>query len=211
MALSLGTFVGLEIWHFSTNPTLTQINAYFRERMEFPAVTICNLNQVKSSILNCTDKNFMYDFFYKTSEVHSILLRAKKLSTAAQINGSEVWDCVQKHSHQLPDFLVLCVWKNKMYNCSDIFRPVITKTGICYTFNGNKTSQIEVRNGQSSDHGLRVFVNIEQHNYFFASTIQAGIKVRMITSSLLLPVRMITSSPPNKHTILCPSQHPKVK
>ena len=172
------TFVILEFIHLSTNPTITVFTTIIKDNIDFPAVTVCNLNQVKNSILNCLSEDDDDEFsrvFYALSELSIILQQhGVQYSQRGSIPGHLLHQCALNHSHQLDDMLTYCHFKQELVACSDIFTPTMTEYGICYTFNDGGEKRIEAV-GEGS--GLRFFVNIEQAKYFFASTIRAGVKV----------------------------------
>lgn len=45
-------------------------------------------------------------------------------------------------SIRLSDSLKDCEWRNKNMNCKDLFRPILTEDGICFTFNSLNSRDI---------------------------------------------------------------------
>ncbi|XP_076071766.1 acid-sensing ion channel 1A-like isoform X1 [Mytilus galloprovincialis] len=176
-ASGLFIFVILEFLHLSHNPTITSFTTSIQETIDFPAVTVCNLNQVKSSVLECfseKDKLEASKTFYALSELSIILEHFGLRSTQTPIPGDVLYSCARNHSHQIGDMIRYCHFKQELIDCKDIFTPIMTELGVCYTFNKD-AKMVAESVGETA--GLRFFVNIQQDLYFFSSTIQTGVKV----------------------------------
>lgn len=138
---------------------------------------MCNLNQVKSSVLECfseKDKLEASKTFYALSELSIILEHFGLRSTQTPIPGDVLYSCARNHSHQIGDMIRYCHFKQELIDCKDIFTPIMTELGVCYTFNKD-AKMVAESVGETA--GLRFFVNIQQDLYFFSSTIQTGVKV----------------------------------
>ncbi|KAL1130905.1 hypothetical protein AAG570_012146 [Ranatra chinensis] len=120
----------------SLAPTTTQLSAF-----PFPAVTICNMNNVRksnvASILKLhasrgktVDKYLIEDFCEKDDEFDF---------TDSDKNITASWDYIKKLmievSQPCHEMLVYCQWYSTKYECSDIFNPALTDEGMCCTFN----------------------------------------------------------------------------
>lgn len=179
MASTLIVMLYLQFSKYAKRPILTKVNAAFHKEVDFPAVTICNLNMFHRSIVNCTgphNANFMFNLFKQLSDV-ALLKRIMSVSSMrAPMPGGVLRKCALEYSNKLKELLVACLWEGMLKQCSDIFQKTITEYGVCYTFNKNNLSR-ESTGSTGAGSGLRVFVNINQDDYFFSRTIQAGIKV----------------------------------
>lgn len=43
---------------------------------------------------------------------------------------------LQEMAPPFEELFLMCIWRGKYVNCSDLFEPTLTERGICYTFNG---------------------------------------------------------------------------
>lgn len=180
MATTLIGMLYIQFSNYAKNPTLTKINAAFHKELDFPAVTICNLNMFQRSIVNCTghqNADYMFDLFKQLSDVATLEHIISMNQVRGSLSGEILRKCAIEYSNKLEDLLVLCLWDGMLKNCSAIFQMTITEYGICYTFKNDTGSPVSTESiGANS--GLRVLVDIKQDDYFFSRTIQAGIKVQ---------------------------------
>ena len=79
-------------------------------------------------------------------------------------------------SHRIEDMLFECTWRSLEKCSADNFTMVITDWGICYTFNNNPLTALQVRQ-PGSHNGLSLRLNIEQYEYTFGENTGAGLKV----------------------------------
>lgn len=181
MASALIAMMYMQFSKYAQNPILTKINALFNKELDFPAVTICNLNMFNRNIVNCTghqNVDFMFDLFKQMSNV-AILTRAKPWSQKSKLlSGQVLRKCALDYSNELEKMLTFCVWEGMVKNCSDIFQMTLTDYGMCYTFNKSNVSRVSTES-TGADSGLRVLVDIKQDDYFFSRNLQAGIKVNI--------------------------------
>ncbi|XP_074652905.1 acid-sensing ion channel 2-like [Tubulanus polymorphus] len=162
---------------YMRKPVSTKITIEYESPMEFPAVTICNLNTLRKSYLmsdpvlriiaeNPPTPNFKVQYDNATLQA----FKNYKYETILREGG-----------HLLNKFMFQCYWLNRKINCSDYFDDVLTSYGRCYTFNSRKYVQ---RNGKplevttsGSDQGLWVRINVQQYENAISSGASAGIKV----------------------------------
>ncbi|XP_069130138.1 acid-sensing ion channel 4-like [Argopecten irradians] len=169
-SLCIFTYIELSIYFRFETSTHTYISV--RGEMEFPAVTICNANQVKNSIINCSDMEYLV---YRQSELsNSVNLSIPRHTNASTISGDEILECVRAHSHDLEMFR-MCYWEGRRVECNSIFEVSLTSMGTCFTFNGELPQKKSRMHGTFG--GLRVVLDIQQQQYFFPSKLQSGITV----------------------------------
>ncbi|XP_040164851.1 pickpocket protein 28-like [Anopheles arabiensis] len=110
----------------------------------FPAVTICPVTKVKSKVLNfttiyqhlvhggnVTDED--YDRFLAMIQVCDFSFN--KYLVKQQFDDNLV-HLLQEMAPPFEELFLMCIWRGKYVNCSDLFEPTLTERGICYTFNG---------------------------------------------------------------------------
>ncbi|CAO1385548.1 unnamed protein product [Diamesa serratosioi] len=110
------------------NPVGTNI-----KDIPYPAVTICNMNQVKKSFADS-----LYEDRDK-SILDSICSQGDKMNNTGSAQAEGRWSYVREflvNSSQSCDAMLLqCKFGKILMNCSDIFRTVLTDEGLCCTFN----------------------------------------------------------------------------
>uniref|UniRef100_A0A182MR04 Pickpocket n=1 Tax=Anopheles culicifacies TaxID=139723 RepID=A0A182MR04_9DIPT len=111
----------------------------------FPAITICPITKVKSSVLNFTavyqrvkedGRNVTedeYDRFLAMIQVCDFSFNKYLPNQSFDDNLVHV---LQDMAIPFEEMFITCVWRNKYSPCKDLFKPTLTERGICYTFNG---------------------------------------------------------------------------
>jgi acid-sensing ion channel 3 len=184
MAIALSVVLYRSFKRFSEYPTVTSMNAIFHEELEFPAVTICNHNMYRSSIVNCSHYD-VYKYFNLDTVFHEIsgvsiledLLVPPGRTREEDIPGSVLRKCALEYSHKLEDMFVLCLWRGTRVPCKDLFIQIETSMGMCFKFNSN-TSSVRFSKTSGDQSGLQVLINIQQTEYFYSQNTHVGIKVR---------------------------------
>ncbi|XP_060064422.1 acid-sensing ion channel 4-A-like [Ylistrum balloti] len=172
MPAGLCTFTYLELRIYFQFETRTSTSVLMKNEIEVPAITICNANQVKSSILNCADMEYL--IFYLSELSKSVTLPVSYPVNVSAISADDIFRCVREHSHDL-DMFQSCFVGGRLVNCSHIFKPSLTLMGMCFTFNGVLPQRKTQMHGYMG--GLRVVIDIEQDLYFFPEKMLSGIKV----------------------------------
>ncbi|XP_041357771.1 acid-sensing ion channel 1-like [Gigantopelta aegis] len=179
MAMGLGVMMFQQFIRLSAWPTITDLQAKFSDNLDFPAVTICNLNQFyKDRVPNST---IIRKLIFKLSQLETLIdLNTSNIDDDHDddhdMPGDDVRDFALNAAHRLEEMLRICFWRSQEVNCSDVFSKTITTFGVCYTFNGN-ASNVRSCGNPGPLGGLRVIVNIQQPQYSFSKTFQSGIKV----------------------------------
>jgi hypothetical protein len=164
--------------------TVTQISADNKNHIDFPAVTICNMNMVKRSIVKCNNNGSEYSKldklflnFGETLVIKRILIKMLGSITGEFPTGEQMLHCLMEYSNTVEEMLPICTWKGRHEPCQRLFKATLTEMGVCFTFNGEDNERLQT-SYSGSDGGLGVFIDIQQANYFYSATVQAGIKVR---------------------------------
>ena len=117
-------------------PVTTKTTLEFEEEPEFPAVTICNFNMLRKSIVE--RNNF--------TEVTDLALMSKAGITANDTDidwnpykDLDVFQIYRQGGHQIEDMIISCAWKGKRCNYQN-FTPILTSMGLCHTFNSGEAT-----------------------------------------------------------------------
>lgn len=138
VCLCAAYFIAIVYAKWSASPVILTLSGRAIEitSIPFPAVTICNMNQARRSVVET--------FADGSDEVQ--LLRAvcrrdpnMTRSDRAESNSTE-WPVFRRFllrvSHSCRDMLLYCRYGTKQYRCGHLFRTVLTDEGMCCTFNG---------------------------------------------------------------------------
>ncbi|XP_072039738.1 acid-sensing ion channel 1C-like [Amphiura filiformis] len=147
----------------------------YADNLTFPAVTICNYNQFRKSAV---ENRFIESLRILYSPTPPD--QGDYVENIINETGYDVVDTVLTGAHQIKDMLVNCSWRISKPCGVDNFTQVITDWGVCYTFNdpGNLSDALVV-NHVGNQNGLRLRLNIEQHEYVYRDDIAAGIKIHI--------------------------------
>lgn len=114
-------------------PVTTKTTLEYEKEPAFPAVTICNFNMLRKSIVE--KNNFQ--------EVTDQALRSK---AGIKVNDTIDWspykdinvlEIYRKGGHQIRDMILECSWKGERCSYQN-FTPILTSMGLCHTFNSGK-------------------------------------------------------------------------
>ncbi|XP_026730129.1 sodium channel protein Nach-like isoform X2 [Trichoplusia ni] len=141
---------------YAKNPIVTVIESTQGAIWDvpFPAVTVCDLNIVsKRAARQLADnltlpENVTADFIYGTFRLVPLLYSTffaepeekehlKTLQNVLDDNNITIEALVLKLSPAATcnNLIQRCMWKNAIYRCEDIFKPIFTLLSLCCTFN----------------------------------------------------------------------------
>ena len=148
--------------------------------VNFPAVTICNLNLFKRSLIEQENQlvinitRTLHPTYFVPSPLN--LADPRDLELTKGFNFAKIYDRIKINSL---DVFGGCHFNTIQLRCSDYIEPVITNIGECATFNNRNitkrfnnitTSRAGVANG------LRLHLSVAHFEYF-SGTLAAGFKV----------------------------------
>ena len=182
MAIACLQGIAQSIIHYVSIPASTTVHTQHVNRLQFPAVTICNLNGLQNKYLE--ENNLTYAV---TSAVYQDLTNDDKYGQQCKaqvesfLNPVDVItleEVIKKGSHPLSEFVVGCRFLGQPCNFSSMFIEYPTPLGNCYTFNGRNPSQdyLEVQ-GSGFRHDLELTLNVHQNEYIGSPDREAGVLV----------------------------------
>ncbi|XP_012159624.2 pickpocket protein 28-like [Ceratitis capitata] len=126
-------FVGKIYEKWNNTPMLVSINPKSTHIIDdpFPAVTICNLNQVYKA----KAQQFAVD-----SVDHTMIQTiCKRDANVSKVNAIKDWrnfrNLIKDISPPCSKMILKCKYGGTNFNCSEIFRPILTDNGVCCSFN----------------------------------------------------------------------------
>lgn len=149
--------------------------------LNFPSVTLCNLNFIKRS--------YVEEYPY-LSEVLKALdpvpgQTETKINTsdpaAAALKDLDVRSALIQGAHTMEDTFLQCSWQSKPFNCSEYFTAIMSDSTVCYTFNSRQFIEshgVLKTTSRGAKGGLSITVGVLQEEYFSSSSYSAGFKAR---------------------------------
>ena len=160
-------------------PESTTISVKELDKVDFPAVTLCNQNLVKKSYLDQLSVNLgsVIRGAYYTQGAESECNAALENFDVNDLPQNESFsDLIWQGRHTAEETIFNCRFMGRECNSSD-FIPTLTPSGVCYTFNGGRDEPILKTNGTGTRHALSFLVSIIQNEYSVAQNHDAGIKI----------------------------------
>ncbi|XP_037941630.1 pickpocket protein 28, partial [Teleopsis dalmanni] len=105
-------------------------------QVPFPAITICNMNQVLlSKVSNYSDDSVegavMKLLCYSEVELEGALYESPSFKN----NNLSLTEFLVQHAQPCSRMLIACKMNAFLFNCSDLFQEVVTDEGLCCVFN----------------------------------------------------------------------------
>ena len=158
------------IIYLRSGPTATTISAVRHSTLTFPAVTLCNLNNLRvQGILEETNLTNLVEFAtLLLSGEGTDLEVCNQLLESVAIPGTDLGsitfeELVVQASQPVDDFIQGCFFAGEPCgNISEVFEPVFTNLGICYTFNSGRMRPLFESSGTGQRQGLQLVLNIDQ-------------------------------------------------
>ena len=181
-------------------PTSTTISTFTPTTLDFPAVTVCNLNIFSATLAKgneipsaIADLRRMFDGDNKTC--YNILSMYTDLET------TDYRDLI-KISPQ--DLISRCRFGGEECNILSDFEPIVTHLGVCFTFNSGKSGKpIRKVNNAGVRNGLQLQLKVNQSDYIATFAGDAGIKVAVHPQSEPpLPDELGIAVPPGNNAFI---------
>ncbi|XP_023608743.1 acid-sensing ion channel 5 [Myotis lucifugus] len=175
LAVVLGS-VSLVVWqiysrlvNYFTWPTTTSVEVQYVEKIEFPAVTFCNLNRFQTeAVAKFGVIFFLWNIVSKVLHLQEIRANSTGFKEAIDFLASQqnfsIAEFVRKNGFYLNNSTLLkCDFFGKPCGSQD-FAHVFTEYGNCFTFNHDEN--IEAREKVSvSGRGLSLLFNVNQEEF----------------------------------------------
>lgn len=122
---------------FFSYPVTTKVTLVYEDEPEFPAVSICNFNMLRSSVVKAQGYDQVLRYASAKSGGYHTTNETMDLS---KYDGLNVTEFYFKAGHHIAETLVGCSWSREQSCDSGNFMPVLTSMGLCYTFNSGRFS-----------------------------------------------------------------------
>ena len=136
--------------NYLSHPFSTMKTTLYEDSMQFPAVSICNLNDMRTSVMTGT-------------KLDKIIKQKANLS----LEGDEYRNTIRKANHRLKDMLFRCKILGNKCSVDDFIEFSKDQGDRCFTFNhGTQGQSILFFNKTGPTHSLELTINIEEHEYY---------------------------------------------
>ena len=187
LGLMIYAMVAISQAYFAYNTYIIE-EQNLEERLKFPAVTICNLNQYKKSatqkVLNYTEEQLfniiLFADFISTRQELTKHYSSVDINRLAAVVDEDIGAFASAgqftaFSHRIEDMLWTCYYNNQP--CSvDNFTSFVNINGKCFTFNSDADNVLYMTT-PGSTYGLELVLNVEQYEYFYGRSDSVGFKV----------------------------------
>ncbi|XP_077285575.1 pickpocket protein 28-like [Arctopsyche grandis] len=108
-------------------------------KIPFPAVTICSESKIRQTLFNFSENyhersNLLPDALAKF-ELLSLVCSSHIVQNGSKFTDNTSLDLMKYVAPDLQTTLLLCMWRTTMKKCEEIFNPIITEEGLCFTSN----------------------------------------------------------------------------
>lgn len=168
--------------HFLSHPFSTAKTVMMQTEVIFPAVSLCNLNDMRTSKMLGT-------------KLHKFI-ENKDWNISGQLSGDEYRKTIRSANHRLDNMLFDCRIKGKKCTPKDFTLFYHNQGDKCYTFNSGEPGHELVRmNRIGPSHSLELTINIEYWDYY-VDVLESGVHL-ILHGQEETPVRMqgIVASP----------------
>ncbi|XP_069139079.1 acid-sensing ion channel 1A-like [Argopecten irradians] len=179
---------------FYTYPTTTNLILNSNGSMIFPAVTFCNSNPVKKSLLNYTGADIQNIITaadttpapkvrdWNSVDQNETFYDSFDDDTTVNLEFSREYAALDDSiktaaGHQIEDMLVSCTFKGRSCSPSNFSHFVHYKYGNCYTFNSGLNLTVAETEKTGPLYGLTMELYLEQDEYVGSLAPDAGIRL----------------------------------
>ena len=180
-------------------PTSTTLSTTTETSLDFPAVTVCNLNIFSATTANEVDSAVVPDLrtvFKGTPDIcHNIL------DTYIGLEGTDFTELIKVTPQEL---ISKCRFGGEECDISTDFVPTLTRLGVCFTFNsGQSGTPIRKANGAGVRNGLQLQLKVDQSDYIATFAGDAGLKIAVHPQSEPpLPDELGVAVPPGSNAFI---------
>eukprot|EP00794_Sanderia_malayensis_P005607 gene5607-6297_t len=168
--------------HYLSFPFSTTKTVVFEKALEFPAVSLCNLNDMRHSQMIGT-------------KLHEMIKR-RDYNFSGQLSGDEYQRTIRTANHKLENMLYDCRMDGRKCTSKDFTLFYHKQGDKCYTFNSGQSGYKVIKvNKLGLQHALELTINIEFWDYY-DDAVQSGVHL-ILHGQEETPVQMqgIVASP----------------
>ena len=197
--------IAVSIRRLARGSTDTTVSVLEPDSVDFPAVTLCNLNLIRQSSLRNVSRELRE--FIENASYGIVYDNGHKCSENVEIFtgplDKSISDLLWNGGHTAEDTIVRCKFKGQTCNHTDFTPTLMPSGGVCYTFNDGKRAPIKKTHGTGTRFALSLIINVQQHEYTAALNQDVGIKIAVHPQSELpQPDELGIAVPPGKNAFI---------
>lgn len=183
--------------------TDTTVSVVEPDTVDFPAVTLCNLNIVRRSYLENLSSG-VRELIENAPYVYDSAQQCnKKIKNFTGPLNESFPNLLWNGRHTAEDTIFRCKFKGQACTYVDFTQTLMPSGGVCYTFNGERGPSIRKTNGTGTRFALSLIINVQQHEYIAALNQDVGIKIAVHPQSELpQPDDLGIAIPPGKNAFV---------
>ena len=173
-----------ELKNYYSYPKMTVFSLDTKQEIEFPAVTVCNQCPLNASAFDMNESLSNYFLSQTFVGLNISTINWNDTTTYGEFYTTQHSVDWWRGKYGTMEMMGrMCVFQGISMWCPDMFQPVFTKVGLCYTFNGNISNR---RNASlaGADNNLKVLLLARQEHYVYNEQLSAGFKVKSDIYSL---------------------------
>ena len=173
--------IGKSVAHYLEYKTVSKYSRVFEEELEFPGISICNMNVVSKTRVKKYYETLSIN--YDVSDVVDQYMIGSLSSLPEELKHIKIMDTILKTSQPLEQLVKLCGLTGTPYaklniNCSAIFKGYLSNLGFCYTLN-SEDKKFFVSREQGLISKLMLLCDIEKEDYYLPASLGYGIFVEI--------------------------------
>nr|XP_058971897.1 acid-sensing ion channel 1C-like [Pocillopora verrucosa] len=156
----------------------TKVSLKYDPMPTFPAVTICNFNVFKRSVVRTSAYEEILPQLHASVDKKMGLFDVNDSIDLNKYHDLNLTQFYIDAGHQSNDTVRHCIWNGKPTCDHRNFTSVLISMGLCHTFNSGRNGQpiLRVKQG-GSNRGLHLILNVGQEEYYGTASYAAGLKV----------------------------------
>ena len=182
--------ISVHIKRLVSKPTSTTTMITKARLLQFPAVTVCDLNHYNATRLEDKNLTNLVQLMYSAKEIAhtiencSIVLHADGHPVPFNLSSIGYEELTIDAGHNMRNFICKCRFAGEDCDTSHMFKPVMTNLGLCYTFNHAEMAGGPLMvNGRGQKQGLQIHLRVDPRNHVGADS--PGVKVAIHPQSEL--------------------------
>ncbi|XP_071959500.1 acid-sensing ion channel 5-like [Antedon mediterranea] len=183
------------ITKYRSRPTNTKFSYQNKDELEFPGITICNMNMFAFEKISEQFGGILYFIDHGISSLR-VLFPDAGLTETGKEAGYSIFDgnssnylfsdnlieFIENNAPDISDTIVMCRFKQRDCNLTN-FKPILTSYGFCFQFAVEDSDRWIKESG--NDHGLNLILNAEESEYISAPRESIGFNLILHAATAL--------------------------
>lgn len=152
---------------------MTKTSIIMEDKLQFPAVTICNFNFLRNNSVNDSKtRDLLKEMYLKETNLTAVESLGDEFLKSINLNN-----IFMDGSPELDDTFRQCRWIKDVLPCKDVMLKRRTRKGYCYTFGSKEMKRTYSVQTPGTKAGVMFLLFVNQQNYLIGDDESAGFKV----------------------------------